>query len=190
KPRIDSLNEKAVVFVNNTITLTCEATGSPSPNITWLFKGKPLDLHNDPGYRLVGPKNLMLLSARPYQGGEYECIAENEAGIAQALTILTVFEPTGERNMAQNLTIRTIQMGGNITFTCVMSSNPPAQIKWFKDEEDIYSVMPQDRFSISSDGSALTILNVRLEDQGQFKCLAVNIPGSWNYHYTLEVTCK
>ncbi|KAH9592566.1 hypothetical protein MS3_00004447 [Schistosoma haematobium] len=188
KPRIDSLNEKAVVFVNNTITLTCEATGSPPPNITWLFKGKPLDLHNDPGYRLVGPKNLMLLSARPYQGGEYECIAENEAGIAQALTILTVFEPTGERNMAQNLTIRTIQMGGNITFTCVMSSNPPAQIKWFKDEEDIYSVMPQDRFSISSDGSALTILNVRLEDQGQFKCLAVNIPGSWNYHYTLEVT--
>ncbi|RTG86750.1 hemicentin [Schistosoma bovis] len=91
KPRIDSLNEKAVVFVNNTITLTCEATGSPPPNITWLFKGKPLDLHNDPGYRLVGPKNLMLLSARPYQGGEYECIAENEAGIAQALTILTVF---------------------------------------------------------------------------------------------------
>ncbi|CAH8597851.1 unnamed protein product [Schistosoma turkestanicum] len=188
KPRIDSLNEKAVVFVNNTITLTCEATGSPSPNITWLFKGKPLDLDNDSGYRLVGPKNLMLLSAKPYQGGEYECIAENEAGIAQALTILTVFEPTGERNMAQNLTIRTIKMGGNITFTCVMSSNPPAQIKWFKDEEDIYSVMPQDRFSVSSDGSALTIFNVRLEDQGQFKCLAVNIPGSWNYHYTLEVT--
>ncbi|CAH8874719.1 unnamed protein product [Trichobilharzia szidati] len=188
KPRIDSLNEKAVVFVNNTITLTCEATGSPPPNITWLFKGKPLDLDTDPGYRLVGPKNLMLLSARPYQGGEYECIAENEAGTAQALTVLTVFEPTGDRNMAQNLTIRTINMGGNITFTCVMSSNPPAQIKWFKDEEDIYSVMPQDRFSISADGSALTILNVRLEDQGQFKCLAVNIPGSWNYHYTLEVT--
>lgn len=42
-------------------------------------------------FSLVGPKNLMLLSARPYQGGEYECIAENEAGIAQALTILTVF---------------------------------------------------------------------------------------------------
>lgn len=36
----------------------------------------------------------------------------------------------------------------------------------------------------------LTLINVKAEDQGEFKCLAVNIPGSWNYRYTLEVTCK
>ncbi|CAL8103250.1 unnamed protein product [Calicophoron daubneyi] len=188
KPTIEGFNEKAVVFVNNTITLTCEATGSPPPKITWLFKGRPLNPESRPGYRLVGPKNLMLLSATPQQGGEYSCVAENEAGAAMATTVLTVFEPTDARQMAQNLTVKTSQVGGNITFTCVMSSNPPAQIKWLKDEKDIYSVLPQARFHISSDGSTLTLFDVRLEDQGEFKCLAVNIPGSWNYRYTLEVT--
>ncbi|TPP57161.1 Hemicentin 1 [Fasciola gigantica] len=188
KPAIEDFNEKAVVFVNNTITLTCEAIGSPPPKITWFFQGQPLNLNKTYGYRLVGPKNLMLLSASPYQGGEYTCLAENEAGSAKATTILTVFEPTSDRQMAQNLTIKTIEIGGNITFTCVMSSNPPAQIKWLKDEKDIFSVMPQDRFSISPDGSTLTLLSVKTEDQGEFKCLAINIPGSWNYRYTLEVT--
>ncbi|KAA0186981.1 Hemicentin 1, partial [Fasciolopsis buskii] len=188
KPTIEDFNEKAVVFVNNTITLTCEATGSPPPKITWFFQGQPLNLNKTQGYRLVGPKNLMLLSASPYHGGEYTCVAENEAGSAKATTILTVFEPTSDRHMAQNLTIKTIEIGGNITFTCVMSSNPPAQIKWLKDENDIFSVMPQDRFTISPDGSMLTLINVKAEDQGEFKCLAVNIPGSWNYRYTLEVT--
>ncbi|VDP65418.1 unnamed protein product [Echinostoma caproni] len=182
KPTIEDFHEKAVVFVNNTITLTCEASGSPPPKITWFFQGQPLDLNKTYGYR--------------------------------------------DRHMAQNLTVKTIEIGGNITFTCVMSSNPPAQIKWLKDEKDIFSMMPQgpknlmllsaspyqggeytcvaeneagsakattiltvfDRFSISPDGSMLTLLDVRAEDQGEFKCVAINIPGSWNYRYTLEVT--
>ncbi|KAF8561358.1 hypothetical protein P879_00953, partial [Paragonimus westermani] len=188
KPSIEGFNEKAVVFVNNTITLTCEATGSPPPKITWYFNGQPLRPEKHPGYRLVGPKNLMLLAARPYQGGDYTCVAENEAGSAKATTILTVFEPTDDRQMAHNLTIKTVHVGGNITFSCVMSSNPPAQIRWLKDEKDIYSALPQDRFTISPDGSTLTLFSVNMEDQGEFKCIATNIPGSWNYRYTLEVT--
>ncbi|KAF6771871.1 hypothetical protein AHF37_09234 [Paragonimus kellicotti] len=130
----------------------------------------------------------MLLSARPYLGGDYTCVAENEAGSAKATTILTVFEPTDDRQMAHNLTVKTVHVGGNITFSCVMSSNPPAQIRWLKDEKDIYSALPQDRFTISPDGSTLTLLHVNMEDQGEFKCIATNIPGSWNYRYTLEVT--
>ncbi|GAA55160.1 hemicentin-1 [Clonorchis sinensis] len=188
KPFIDGFNEKAVVFVNNTITLTCEAGGSPPPTVTWYFNGQPLNPDKQAGYRLVGPKNLMLLSARPHQGGDYTCVAENEAGSARATTVLTVFEPTDSQQLQQNLTVKTTRMGGNITFTCIMSSNPPAQIKWLKDEKDIFSVMPQDRFTVSPDGSMLTLFNVNLEDQGEFKCVAVNIPGSWNYRYTLEVT--
>lgn len=47
------MTDKAVVFVNNTITLSCEASGSPMPNITWLFKGKPVNVESDPSYRYV-----------------------------------------------------------------------------------------------------------------------------------------
>ncbi|VDP99201.1 unnamed protein product [Trichobilharzia regenti] len=150
--------------------------GSTDLTYEVILLGKPLDLETDPGYRLVGPKNLMLLSARPYQGGEYECIAENEAGTAHALTVLTVFEPTGDRNMAQNLTIRTINMGGNITFTCVMSSNPPAQIKWFKDEEDIYSVMPQASPGILRHSSSPSKVNVNDDEELRLQCLATANP--------------
>ncbi|VUZ55036.1 unnamed protein product [Hymenolepis diminuta] len=186
EPKIIDFVERAVVFLNNTITLTCGASGTPKPNISWWFDGTKIIPNITPGYRMVGDGNLMIYNAQRYHGGEYTCIAENEAGRDTKASMITVFEPSGEPPISQNLT--TITMGGNITFTCKLTSNPPPKIKWYKDGIEIFSIMPQARFSLSKDESTLTIFDVQPEDQGQYKCEAENIPGNWDLSYYLEVT--
>ncbi|KAL5107767.1 Hemicentin-1 [Taenia crassiceps] len=186
EPKIVDFGERAVVFLNNTITLTCGASGTPKPNISWWFEGSKIIPSVTPGYRIVGDGNLMIYNAQRHHGGDYTCIAENEAGQDSKVATITVFEPSGEPPISQNIT--TITMGGNITFTCKLTSNPPPKIKWYKDGVDIFSIMPQDRFSVSADESTLTIFDVQPEDQGQYKCEAENIPGNWDLSYYLEVT--
>ncbi|VDK87884.1 unnamed protein product [Dibothriocephalus latus] len=51
EPKIVDFSERAVVFLNNTITLTCGAEGNPKPKITWLFMGQRLSPDETPGYR-------------------------------------------------------------------------------------------------------------------------------------------
>ncbi len=53
EPTIVEFGERAVVFLNNTITLTCETNGTPKPNITWWFQGQEIFPDRTPGYRLV-----------------------------------------------------------------------------------------------------------------------------------------
>uniref|UniRef100_A0A5K3F1W2 Hemicentin-1 n=1 Tax=Mesocestoides corti TaxID=53468 RepID=A0A5K3F1W2_MESCO len=186
EPVITDFGERAVVFLNNTITLTCETSGTPKPNVSWWFQGMKIIPNEMPGYRLVGDGNLMIHNAQPFHGGEYTCVAENEAGRDTKTATITVFEPSGEPPISQNIT--TTMMGGNITFTCKLTSNPPPKIKWYKDGVEIFSAMPQDRFTLSADESTLTIYEVQPEDQGQYKCEAENIPGNWDLTYYLEVT--
>ncbi|VDN96274.1 unnamed protein product [Rodentolepis nana] len=192
QPKIIDFVERAVVFLNNTITLTCGASGTPKPNISWWFDGTQIVPNITPGYRMVGDGNLMIYNAQRYHGGEYRCIAENEAGRDTKASMITVFEPSGEPPISQNLT--TISMGGNITFTCKLTSNPPPKIKWYKDGVEIFSIIPQAspldlaRLWLSKDETTLTILDVQPEDQGQYKCEAENIPGNWDLSYYLVVT--
>ncbi|EUB62928.1 Hemicentin-1 [Echinococcus granulosus] len=186
EPKIVDFGERAVVFLNNTITLTCGASGTPKPSISWWFEGSRIIPSMTPGYRIVGDGNLMIYNAQRHHGGDYTCIAENEAGQDSRVATITVFEPSAEPPISQNIT--TITMGGNITFTCKLTSNPPPKIKWYKDGVDIFSIMPQDRFTVSADESTLTIYDVQPEDQGQYKCEAENIPGNWDLSYYLEVT--
>ncbi|KAL7059168.1 hypothetical protein AAHC03_014003 [Spirometra sp. Aus1] len=51
EPKIVDFSERAVVFLNNTITLTCEVEGNPKPKITWLFMRQKLSPNQTPGYR-------------------------------------------------------------------------------------------------------------------------------------------
>ncbi len=53
EPTIVEFGERAVVFLNNTITLTCETNGTPKPNITWWFQGQEIFPDRTPGYRSV-----------------------------------------------------------------------------------------------------------------------------------------
>lgn len=73
--------------VGQAINLTCTATGSPTPSITW-FKD---------GNRVAGAvfQYLYIPSVGPQDRGYYYCVATNLAGTAQSASVLLTLNGIG-----------------------------------------------------------------------------------------------
>ncbi|CAH2217953.1 jg19121, partial [Pararge aegeria aegeria] len=55
-PSIAAPPTTMVVEVGHTATLPCQASGSPSPRIRWLWNSLPLDVASNPRYALLNDK--------------------------------------------------------------------------------------------------------------------------------------
>ena len=66
-----SLSNVTAVEGDN-VTLRCNATGNPAPNITWNKKGNPVVLYQGETYSIV--------NIRRTAGGDYSCTAWNGVG--------------------------------------------------------------------------------------------------------------
>ena len=76
-----------------TAILSCEATGTPVPNITWLFNGHSNNLNSS--NIIISPLNIVsklcvnsMVTA--YDVGTYTCVATNIVGSANSSGIITV----------------------------------------------------------------------------------------------------
>ncbi|NWV01437.1 ATL1 protein, partial [Upupa epops] len=67
----------------------CAVDGHPTPNITWLYSGKPLSL---PHHLLAAGQILQILNISDALDGEFSCLAQNEAGSLTQKTSLAVHE--------------------------------------------------------------------------------------------------
>ena len=64
--------QSAVVTEGNNVTLHCNATGNPTPNVTWTKDGSPAVLYQGETYSIV---NIQRNAA-----GDYTCTAWNGIG--------------------------------------------------------------------------------------------------------------
>ncbi|CAB0010162.1 unnamed protein product [Nesidiocoris tenuis] len=67
--------------------ISCEATGSPTPNITWLLNGARLD--DDPHMKAIGGK-LFVKRIQKRHAGIYQCFASNPVGVTYGAAIIQV----------------------------------------------------------------------------------------------------
>ncbi|KAJ8402092.1 hypothetical protein AAFF_G00373270 [Aldrovandia affinis] len=73
------------------IEMECEVTGKPHPTVRWVKNGEvviPSDY-----FQIVGGSNLQILGLVKSDEGFYQCVAENDAGNAQAMAQLIFREP-------------------------------------------------------------------------------------------------
>lgn len=61
--------------------------GHPTPNITWLYSGKPLSLRHR---LLAAGQILQILNVSDAPDGEFSCLAQNEAGLLTQKTSLAI----------------------------------------------------------------------------------------------------
>ena len=80
-------DEKADVQIGKDLTLTCNASGDPHPNIAWTKDGVPASQFNASGYL------LHLVNIQKKDAGSYICTASNGYGDHVMQSSCSGFEP-------------------------------------------------------------------------------------------------
>ena len=73
--------ERHSVVLGNSLTLTCDASGNPPPNLRWVREGHALTFISNPNLQLLDKnRQLQIVDAQLIDLGSYTCEASNVAG--------------------------------------------------------------------------------------------------------------
>ncbi|XP_033096564.1 uncharacterized protein LOC117100841 [Anneissia japonica] len=165
KPTITKHPEAKIVTVEGTeVTITCQASGNPSPTFSWKFNGETL------GGRYT---NLLLLRhVNTSDSGTYTCHANNEVTSVQSEQCeLTVeFAPS----IIEHPQDADIEQGNpeGIFFTCEASALPLPNYQWYF-QSSLTSTM---KAVSGENASGIEILSPTFSQEGWYTCEA------WNAH--------
>ena len=85
--------------IGSTLFLSCQAHGSPTPQITWMFNGHPLLLFGSGDNVVVHDNGTLVITELTRSDlGSYTCTALNALGQAQVMATVTEATQTGLMN--------------------------------------------------------------------------------------------
>ncbi|XP_012876738.1 PREDICTED: hemicentin-2 [Dipodomys ordii] len=168
--------------LHSPLTLLCEATGIPPPEVRWFRDGVPIS----PGegtYLLAGGWMLRLAEVQEADGGLYSCLARSDAGEARRNFSVEVLVPPSleEEDVQAEVTV---MEGRTAQLTCTATGRPLPKITWFKDGRPLAG---GDAHLFSPDGALLEVLQANLSSAGHYSCIAANAVGEKTRHVQLRV---
>ncbi|XP_019355735.1 hemicentin-1 isoform X2 [Alligator mississippiensis] len=178
--------ENLTVVVNNFISLTCEVNGFPPPDLSWLKNGKPISLNTN-ALIVPGGRTLQIPQAKLSDGGEYTCIARNQAGESKKRSFLTVYVPPSIKDhTGASFAVVNVRVGVLVALECESNAVPPPIITWYKNGR---MITESENMEILGDGQMLQIKSAEVSDTGQYVCKAINIAGRdvKNFHLNVYV---
>ncbi|XP_041428394.1 hemicentin-2 isoform X1 [Xenopus laevis] len=172
KGEVEELIQEVSVIYNQTAELNCDATGIPSPSITWLRNG--LTLSTAERYQLLNDgKILQIHSVEVNDIDSYVCVAENPAGFAERLfTLMVHVTPIISGPNPENISA---VLQNSVSLLCDVQSHPTPEIMWYKDGQ---LLTPTKGLLIMPGGQVLQIARVQLSNQGIYMCKVHNPAGS------------
>ncbi|XP_063796284.1 hemicentin-1 isoform X2 [Pseudophryne corroboree] len=180
-PFIFGTNEPVTVIINNPLRLECEATGFPTPGLTWLKNGSPVSSIRGGIQILSGGRVLLLTSSQVGDSGKYTCVAVNAAGEQQKDFDLSVFVPPNIMGEEQNVSVL---LSETLVMKCESNAVPPPALTWFKDWTPLVN---RSGLMISDNGSILWVEGAQVTDTGRYSCEAVNIAGKTEKNFNVNV---
>ncbi|KAG7241454.1 hypothetical protein INR49_025655 [Caranx melampygus] len=167
------------------LTLECQATGNPTPHLSWLKDGVTLE-GSDTRHITVTPdgSTLTLLRLSPEDSGTYTCLAVSPAGQESKFYTLFVLVPpsiSGETSVPQEVQVT---QDSAVTLECHAAGNPPPQISWLKNG---HPLLLSPRARLLSGDSVLRISPVQLSDSGVYTCVARSRAGLAELSYDVQV---
>ncbi|XP_078379803.1 hemicentin-1-like isoform X4 [Oculina patagonica] len=164
---IVSSSSNTVETEASNVTIYCNATGNPTPNITWTRRGSSAVLHHRESY--------IIYNITRNQAGDYICSAWNKIKDKDNATItITVQYPATIESSSGN---RVVLEGNNLTLHCNATGNPTPNITWTKDGSS----------TVLYQGETYRIVNIQRQAAGDYKCTAWNGVGERN-NVTATVT--
>lgn len=161
------------VSINDDTSFSCTARGGPNNTIVWIkgtleenfLSEAPLDVRDILNRLpiLSSEQMLSLESVNGSDGGQYTCVALNEAGIDNA-TVNVLVRPQILRNPENGY----VDAGDNFTFSCLADSYPSPTYRWEK-----YNESNNDFYPIpDANGQYYVIEDLEYEDNGRYRCVA------------------
>ncbi|XP_010155998.1 PREDICTED: vascular cell adhesion protein 1-like, partial [Eurypyga helias] len=151
-----SIEPSTTVGEGENVSIQCSAESNPPPKVILRRK------FDSAG---TGPYSegtiLVLPSVTLSDGGDYECVAENQFGTRFFLSV-------GPRNTGISVVpAAAVKEGETVTMTCTSSGNPAPVISWKKKAAT-------GELEKTFEDAVLTIQNVRHQDSGLYECDAYN----------------
>ncbi|XP_027421385.1 hemicentin-1 isoform X2 [Bos indicus x Bos taurus] len=176
--------ENLTVVVNNFISLTCEVSGFPPPDLSWLKNEQPIK-PNTNALIVPGGRTLQIIRAKVSDGGEYTCVAINQAGESKKKVSLTVYVPPSIKDHgSESLSVVNVREGTSVSLECGSNAVPPPVITWYKNGR---MLTESARLEILADGQMLHITKAEVSDTGQYVCRAINVAGRDDKNFHLNV---
>uniref|UniRef100_A0A8C8S4Q0 Heparan sulfate proteoglycan 2 n=1 Tax=Pelusios castaneus TaxID=367368 RepID=A0A8C8S4Q0_9SAUR len=161
-PYATSLPEEVSVQAGEAVQLQCLAHGTPPLRYQWSKANGSL-----PGRAVLREGVLQISAAAPEDSGTYRCLVSNRVASAETFARVSV---QGEcRGRGTPLTVRVTPssdvkgVGGTAEFTCSITGDARAQIKWFKEGGELPA-------SHSVRNGVLRIQNLDRGCQGVYTC--------------------
>lgn len=173
----DGQRSEVIAVEGSTVRLTCNATGIPTPNITWFRQIPDSEVDQKEQIGTIG-EVLVIHNISRYCGGVYECMAFNgvEPKISKSVKVDVQFKP--------EITIRNPRIGQELDketiLECIVTASPQGANFWKRGMEEIPSndirryrveIYPEGEFTVTI---SLRITSVEESDFGTYTCEANN----------------
>ncbi|CAO4384085.1 unnamed protein product [Caenorhabditis nigoni] len=170
-----SLELRNVIYDGDDVKLTCVVpNGAAGWDVFWKFKNISLELSDT---EVKGHSKLVVLYLRditPSSSGKYQCVAKKDGSEEIQEIVLEVEGISKPYNSdAESRPAVTVNYDETFVIDCGITGNPLPDVKWFKDGHPYTSG--------EMEGNLLKVSKARVEDDGNFECLAVNRAGSRNF---------
>ncbi|XP_056907088.1 neuronal cell adhesion molecule-like isoform X2 [Takifugu flavidus] len=163
--------------------LTCRASGTPKPSISWAMNG--ISIENAPAdpSRKVEDDTIIFADVQSGSSAVYQCNVSNDYGYLLSNAFVNVLSEPPRVLTPANKVYQVIK-NQRALIDCASFGSPVPQITWFKESRS--STMDSQAYITHTNGT-LEMRTAQAHNSGKYTCVARNSLGIYENHVYLQV---
>uniref|UniRef100_A0A672YW85 Neural cell adhesion molecule 1a n=1 Tax=Sphaeramia orbicularis TaxID=375764 RepID=A0A672YW85_9TELE len=188
QPKITYLNNQTAEEFDDQVALTCEASGDPTPTISWSFENRVFTEGEQSLDRNIVVRSharvssLTLKNVQFTYAGQYLCTAINSIGQdSQSMYLEVSYAP----KILGDVTVYTWE-GNPANISCEVEAHPGASVLWFRDGLQLPTANSTNlKIYNTPTVSYLEVTPDSQNDFGSYNCTATNTLGTESKEFLL-----